>query len=144
MGLKWRFLVVAAFFGFSGPYKRMIKYIIYVVRYEEKLKDTTDLSQYFCVLYRNPAIGPVTFYYELFEGKKWWIGKKITENLVKKLLKEKCLLRFEKFTNSGMTDIHELQCERILGAKTMEERKKLLEEIDISKKTNKLLYYQEL
>ena len=144
MGLKWRFLVVAAFFGFSGPYKRMIKYIVYVVRYEEKLKDTTNLGQFFCILYRNPEIGPETLYYGLFEGKLWWVGKKITENLVKKLLEKNCLLRFEMFTNSRTTDVHELQCERILGAKTKEERKRLLEEIDISKRTNKLIYYQEL
>ena len=144
MGLKWRFLVVATVFGFSGPYKRMIKYIVYVVRYEEKLKDTIDLTQFFCILYRNPEIGPETLYCRLFEGKLWWVRKRITENLVKKLLKGNHLLRFEMFTNSRETDIHELQCERILGAETREERKRLLEEIDISKRTNKLVYYQEL
>ena len=149
MGLKWRFLVVAAFFGFSGPYKRMIKYIVYVVRYEEKLKDTTNLGQFFCILYRNPEIGPETLYYGLFEGKLWWVGKKITENLVKKLLEKNCLLRrFEKFANSRTTDVdvheHELQCERILCAETMEKRKRILEELDVSKKTDKLIYYQEL
>jgi len=146
MGLKWRFLVVAAFFGFSGPYKRMIKYIVYVVRCEEKLKDTTDLDQFFCILYRDPVTGPVTLYRGcgLSRGKLWWIGKRVTENLVKRLLEENYLLEFEKFTNSEITDVHELQCERILGAETMEERKRLLEEIDVSKKTDKLIYYQEL
>jgi len=143
MGLKWRFLVVAAFFRFSGPYKRMIKYIVYVVRYEEKLKDTTDLSQFFCIIYRNP-VRPEALFYELSIGKVWWVGKRLTENLVKKLIKENCLLRFDKFTNSGTGDEHELQCERILSAKTMEERKRLLEEVDVYKKTNKLIYYQEL
>jgi len=72
------------------------------------------------------------------------VGKRITENLVKKLLKGNHLLRFEMFTNSKTIDVHELQCERILGAETREERKRLLEEIDISKRTNKLIYYQEL
>jgi hypothetical protein len=143
MGLKWRFLVVAAFFGFSWPYKRMIKYIVYVVRYEEKLKNTTDLNQFFCILYRDLVTGPVTLYRWLFKGRLWWIGKRVTENLVKRLLEENYLLEFEKFTNSG-TDAHELQCERILGAETMEERKRLLEEVDVYKKTDKLIYYQEL
>ena len=137
MGLKWRFLVVAAFFRFSGPYERMIKYIVYVIR-----RDTTDLRQFFCIIYRNSMI-PTTLFHELSKGKVWWVRKRLTENLVKKLIEENCLLRFDKFTNSG-ADTHELQCERILSAETIEERKRLLEEVDVYKKTNKLIYYQEL